>query len=249
MLGFSALAIPLAGHAEQTRVVYLQGAAHAFVEVTTLEGKRIAVGDLVRRVRGRVVTARLTLKFQDGSLDDETTTFSQDRVFRLIRDHHVQRGLSFPKPIDVTVDPPREEVVSKDEHGKMTRTHIQMPADIGNGLTLTIVTNVAPTTRETRFSAIAGSDKPRLIHLAIRNSGELIFALGGERRQATDYAVHVEIGGVAGVVAPVIGKQPPDYHIVVTSGCDAAFLREEGSLFEGGPVWRIQSLTATLPQK
>jgi hypothetical protein len=42
------------------------------------------------------------------------------------------------------------------------------------------------------------------------------------------------LGGVAGVVAPIVGKQPADYHIWLQSGSPPAFVREEGPLYEGG---------------
>jgi hypothetical protein len=56
--------------------------------------------------------------------------------------------------------------------------------------------------------------------------------------------VHVELGGVAKVVAPVIGKEPPDYHVLVVGGDDPVFLREEGPLYAGGPIWRVQQVSA-----
>jgi hypothetical protein len=55
---------------------------------------------------------------------------------------------------------------------------------------------------------------------------------------ATDFTIHVESGGLTGVVAPIIGKEPPDYHIWLQSGTPPVFVREEGPLYEGGPVWR-----------
>jgi hypothetical protein len=239
--------LPLA-RAEQLKVIYPQGSAHGFIEVTTLAGNHIAVGDLTRRLRGDVVTSRLTIKFLDGSLDDETTVFSQDGMFHLISDHHVQRGPLFPKPIDVTIDVASGQVTSIDENGKMTRAHVDMPADIYNGLTLAVVMNMSPTTPETRIAIIAGSSKPRIVHLSIKNAGEVSFTLGGMPRKGTDYLVHVEIGGVTGVVAALVGKEPPDYHVTTTIGSDPAFIREQGPFFENGPIWRIQQISATFPR-
>ena len=241
-------ALPSA-RAEQIKVLYPQGSAHGFVEVTTLNGTRIAVGDLTRGLRGDVVTSRLTMKFLDGSLDDETTVFSQDRMFHLISDHHVQHGPSFPNPTDVNIDAASGEVTSIDQNGKITRAHVDMPADISNGLTLSIVMNVLPTAPETRIAIVAGSGKPRLVHLSIKNVGEAPFTLGGLPRMATDYLVHVEIGGVAGVVAPLVGKEPADYHLWITTGSDPAFIREEGQFYVGGPLWRIQQISAVFPGK
>ena len=48
------------------------------------------------------------------------------------------------------------------------------------------------------------------------------------------------------MIAPIIGKDPPDFHIWVQSGNPPAFIREEGPLYEGGPIWRIEVLTPTI---
>jgi hypothetical protein len=66
---------------------------------------------------------------------------------------------------------------------------------------------------------------------------------------AIDYVLHVELGGVAGVVAPLIGKQPGDYHIWILRGATPAFIREEGALYEGGPTWRIEQTSPVFPPK
>ena len=65
--------------------------------------------------------------------------------------------------------------------------------------------------------------------------------IGGTERKAVDFVLHVELGGLTGVVAPLIGKQPPDYHIWILPGTSPAFIREEGPLYEGGPMTRLES--------
>lgn len=237
-----------AAHAERIKVVRPQGSAHGFVEVTTLTGIRIAVGDLVQQMNASVVTSRLILKFLDGSLDDETTVYSEHGVFRFISDHHVQHGPSFPTPIDVTVDAASGLVSSTDPGGKTTQSHLVMPPDVYNGLATGILMNLAPSKTETVISIVAAADKPRIVHLSMKSVGEVPFSMGGTPRQATDYLVHVEIGGVAGVVAPIVGKQPVDYHVLILAGDAPAFIREEGALYVGGPVWRIQQISATFPK-
>ena len=60
------------------------------------------------------------------------------------------------------------------------------------------------------------------------------------------YVVKVEIGGFAGLLAHLMGKQPPDTHIRVLGGEVPAFVKAEGPLYAGGPVWRIQLASAGL---
>ena len=58
----------------------------------------------------------------------------------------------------------------------------------------------------------------------------------------------VEIGGAAGIVAPLVGKQPPDVHIWILGGEAPVFLKEEGPLYGGGPIWRIEQVSPVWPR-
>ena len=120
---------------------------------------------------------------------------------------------------------------------------MDLPADVSNGLPPNLLLNILPTTPETKIAYIAPGKKPRLVHLSIKPTGTLSFRVGGFRRKATDFTLHVELGGVTGVVAPLIGKQPSDYHIWLQDGVPPAFVREEGPLYEGGPIWRIEQVS------
>ncbi len=51
-----------------------------------------------------------------------------------------------------------------------------------------------------------------------------------------EHVFHVEMGSIADVVAPIIGKQPVDYRIGLQNGNTPAFIREEGTLSEHGPI-------------
>ncbi len=241
-LGLASTPRPVA--ATTVAVRHPQGDAHGFVEVTTLDGKRIAVGDLLQHVRGGVVTSELKLSFFDGSLDYETTVYSQHGAFRLISDHHVQQGPSFPTPTDSTVDAAKGVVTVKDASGHTTAARLAMPPDVYNGIASSILMNVSPATPETKIAVVVPAASPRIVHLSMKNAGEAAFTLGGQPRKATDFVVHVEIGGVAGVIAPLVGKEPADYHVWILTGDDPAFIREEGPLYQGGPVWFVQQISA-----
>jgi hypothetical protein len=52
--------------------------------------------------------------------------------------------------------------------------------------------------------------------------------------------VKTKIEGVAGKVAPLVGKQPPDIHVWLVKSEAPTFLEFEGPLSEDGPVWRIE---------
>jgi hypothetical protein len=229
--------------ADPIPVRHPQGSAHGFVALKTMEGKRIATGDMTQAVHGDRVTSRLIFRFRDGSIDDDTTVFSQRRTFRLISDHHVQRGPSFPKPIDMLIDAATGQITSRTRDGAIRQEHLDLPLDTSNGLPPNLLMNILPSIPETKLSFVIPGDKPQLIHVSIKPAGQVSFTIGDTRRKATDFVLHVELGGLKAVIAPVIGKQPPDYHIWILVGSSPAFIREEGPLYEGGPIWRIEQIS------
>jgi hypothetical protein len=222
-----------------------QGSTHGFLVLKTLEGVPLADGDVTQIPQGQRVTSRVVFRFRDGSIDDDTTVFSQSGVFRLITDHHIQRGPSFPKPIDVLVDAVTGTITSRHEDGKVEEEHLDLPSDTSNGLPPNLLLNFLPSTPETSLSFVAPTGKPRLITITVKPAGKISFKIGGSTRQAVDYVLHVQLGGFAGVIAPMLGKQPADYHIWILEGAPPAFIREEGQLYEGGPIWRIEQISPT----
>jgi hypothetical protein len=69
-----------------------------------------------------------------------------------------------------------------------------------------------------------------------------IFYLAGFPRNSSVYEIKIELGGIAGVIAPVIGKQPPNISMEILGGDMPAFLRETGPLFEGGTILTISQI-------
>jgi hypothetical protein len=241
---FSA-ARPLA--ADPVPVRRTQGTFHGFLVLKTLEGKTLAAGDLIQVAHGDRVTSRLTFHFRDGSLDDETTVFTQRKVFQLISDHHIQRGPSFPKPLDMLVDAASGQVTSHDKDGKAKQDHLDLAPDLANGLPLVLLLNLDPTAPPIRLSMIAPTEKPRLVHILLAGEGEDPLVIGGLRRKATNFRIKIELGGVTGLVAPIVGKQPSDIHVWVLGGEAPAFVKEEGQFYEGAPIWRIELTSPVFP--
>jgi hypothetical protein len=237
---------PLA--ADPVQVHRTEGTFHGFLVLKTPEGKTLASGDLVQVAHGDRVTSRLTFHFRDGSLDDEVAIYSQHKIFQLISDHHIQRGPSFPKPLDMFIDARSGQITSRDENQKTTQNHLDLDSDICNGILLALLQNIDPTTTPIRLSMVAPTSKPRLVHIAIAADGEDRVSIGGRPHKATNYRIKVELSGLAGVVAPMIGKQPADVHVWILGGDAPAFLREEGQFYEGGPIWRIDLVSPLFPR-
>src|SRR5690348_2213271 len=93
--------VPLA---EQVAVRHPEGTVHGFLVLRDEQGKELAEGELTQVVKGHRLISNLIFHFKDGSIDDETTVYSQRKVFRLLSDHHVQKGPSYPHPMDVFID-------------------------------------------------------------------------------------------------------------------------------------------------
>lgn len=230
--------------AEQVAVRQTEGLVHGFLALRAQSGATLADGELLQVARGYRVTSRLVFRFKDGSLRDETAIFSQRGQFRLISDHLVQRGPSFPQPLEMLIDCATGRVTvhytEEDGEQKVVDEHMDLPADLANGLILTLLKNVRANRPPASLSMVATTPKPRLVKLALSVAGEDRFTTGGTARKATHYAVKVEIGGVAGLIAPLVGKQPPDSHVWILGGEAPAFVKSEGPMFLDGPIWRIE---------
>jgi hypothetical protein len=229
--------------AEPIPVHYPEGTAHGFLALRTPEGKLLAAGDLTEVLHGNEVTVRLVFRFKDGSLDDDSTVFSQHGVFRLISDHHIQKGPSFPHPTNISIKTSNGQVTVRyqdKDHKEVDTEHMDLPPDLANGLILTLLKNIPPDTKETKVSYLGAAPKPRIVHLSITPNGKERFSVAGDPHNATRFTVKVEMGGITGVIAPLIGKEPADTNLWVVDEGAPAFVRADGALYLGGPIWSIE---------
>lgn len=251
-LVFSAALWPGLTEAEPVAVRYTEGAVHGFLVLRTLDNKLLAEGDVTQTVDGDRVTARLVFHFKDGSLHDQTTVYSQRQRFQLISDRVVQKGPAFPQPLEMSIDGTTGQVTVRyqDERGdpKSETEQFDVPDDLANGIVAKLLMNARPEAMPKRFSIIAATPKPRLVKLSITPAGRERFSIGGSGRQATHYVLKVEIGGVDGLLAPLVGKQPPDSHVWIGAGDVPAFVRAEQPLYAEGPVWKIELASPVWPK-
>jgi hypothetical protein len=241
-----ALASPVA-------VRYKQGLLHGFLVLSTLEGVAIAQGEVSQVARGDRVTSHLVFHFKDGSEQVETTVYSQRGYFRLISYHLLQKGPAFKNPTEVYIVTSTGEVTihSTDDKGKEkdSSQHIALPADLANGMVPTLLTNLPPGTQQIELPMLVATPKPRVVTLKIAPAGTDRFTLGGATREATHYVIKVDVGGVAGAVAPMVGKQPPDDHVWILGGEAPVFVKSEMSSYEDGPMWRVELTSPAWPRE
>ncbi len=252
MLGCIVLIGPNAPSAEPVAVRNVEGLVHGFLSLRSPTGTVLASGDLVQLAHGDRVSARLTFRFKDGSLHDETAVFSQRGHFRLITDHLVQKGRTFEQPIEMSIDRASGQVtvVYRNDHGeaKTESKRLDLPEDLANGMIITLLKNVRSDALPTSVSLVAATPAPRLVKVKIEAAGAEPFSVAGSPRKATHYVLKVDIGGLAGVIAPLVGKQPPDSHVWILEGEAPAFVKSEAPLYLGGASWRTELVSPVWPR-
>jgi hypothetical protein len=235
--------------AEQITVRHTEGVTLGFLVLRNQNGEALAYGDWKQVVKpDGLVVGELRFEFKDGSLYDEITKFTQRGKFRLLSDQVVQKGPSFKEESESWIDAATGKItVRTNERGKetMTTKHVDLPEDVANGLLFVLLKNVDPSA-ETTVSFVAASTKPRVVKWNIVPGPEKTIKVGLMTQKAQHYIVKTKIEGPAGVIAPLIGKQPPDIHIWLAKSEAPTFLEFEGPLSQDNPVWRIE-LTAPEP--
>jgi hypothetical protein len=237
--------------AEQIPVRNLEGVTLGFLVLRTLDGHDIAYGQLqqVLKSNDEPVTDDLQFRFKDGSFYEEITKFTQHGVFRLVSDQVVQKGPSFEQESETWIDAGTGKItvrtVNKGKE-KVTNKHLDLPPDVSNGLILTLAKNVDPAAPQTTVSMVAASTSPRVVKLNFFPAQEKTIKVGLITRKTQHYVVKVKIEGAAGVIAPLIGKQPPDIHIWLVKSEAPTLVEMEGPLSQDSPVWRLE-ITAPEP--
>jgi hypothetical protein len=152
----------------------------------------------------------------------------------------------------MSIDTARQQVtvryVDDDGKEKTADEHMDLPADLSNGIISILLKNLPTGGAPTTLSSVAATPKPRLVKLAITRVGEEPFANGRSSYKASHLLLKVELGGVTGVGAPLVGKQPPDNHVWILPGDAPTFLRSEAPFYVGGPAWRIELTTPAWPR-
>src|ERR1700716_2961855 len=124
--------------AEPVDVRYTEGSFHGFLVLRAADGKVAAEGDAIQSVRSDQVTVRLVFRFRDGSLQDETTVYSQRRQFKLVSYRLAQKGPTFAQPLEMSVDGLSGQVRVRhtNEKGeqKVENEHFDVPPDLANGM-------------------------------------------------------------------------------------------------------------------
>ena len=236
--------------ADPVPVRHVQGSIHGYLVLKDLDDKVLASGDMIQLPAGNHVTTTLTLNFKDGSRYQETSVFSQRRIFQLLSYKQSMNGPAFKTQESLSLDTATGNVgiqYDKDGKDKAITDPLSLPPDLANGIIPMLLGN-ADSKAETTLSMLVSTPRPRIVRLKISASGQDSFSIGGSFAKATHYLIKIDIGGVTGVAAKLVGKQPPPIHIWIAAGNAPVFLRSEGPLYEDGPIWRIELASPTWPK-
>jgi hypothetical protein len=235
-----AIALDTTALSEPVPVRHIQHPLHRFMVARSEAGAIIAEGEFTQEVQGDEVSMRLIYKFEDGSIDDETTTYRQQGTFRLVRNHHIQKGPFFTRPADFEIEAATgiATIRTTDKDGKVhvESHHIDLPDDLANGFIGTLLLNVPPNTAPFRVGLLAPVTGGRLVRLLISPEGEQPLQTAGQTLKATVFRIHPELGGIVGVIAQLLGLQPKDVMVSVLEGDDPAIMKIVGQLGGYGPL-------------
>ena len=233
----------VAADAAPVEVRLPEGPTRGFLTIRGADGRRLGHGELVQSVRGDELDNHLVLRFDDGSIHDETTTYSQHGVFRLDAYRVAQRGPSFPgAEISFDRTSGRYQAKTRARPGapeERASGDFDMPVDLYNGMALTLLKNLPPG-RPADAQLAVFTPKLRLLRMVLQREGEDRVVFGGDAKLATRYLITLEIGGLTGFIAWLADRSPPDLRYWLVPGAVPAFARFQGAMFLNGPVWRIE---------
>jgi len=140
-------------------------------------------------------------------------------------------------------------VRSTDKDGKeeVKTDHMTLPEDLANGLIPVVVQNMQAAQQGTTVEMVVMAPKPRVVKLEISNLGEENCSVVDVATKATHYEIKIVLGGAIGLIAPLVGKAPPNIQVWVIRGKAPTFAREQGPLYAEGPMMTIQLASPVWP--
>ena len=241
--------------AKPIEVIYPEGVSEGFVSLTTLDGKKLADGELSQVTTGADrLASRLTFRFADGSLYDETVTFSQKKQLAMLSYQLTQRGPSFPEPLSISLNGETGQYQvrrhDKESDDKLITGRIDLPADVYNGLTITVLKNLRGKTGAV-VHMLVFNPEPALYEVELTRVDEddtRNTTRKDTKATAVHYTLKPRLGWFKATLARLLGRTPPDYHFWLIKKDAPAFVRFEGSLYAGGPTWRIEQVSPRVKQ-
>jgi hypothetical protein len=233
---------PVAVEGAAVPVRFSEGMVRGFLVLHDSGGRRLASGDFLQVSRDGGIRSRTVLHFKDGSLHDETAVFTQQRSFVLKSYRLLQKGPSFRDEMDVSLERAsgayRVKVKPQGGKEKVLTGKLNLPPDVYNGMVPIVVKNLPKGAKET-VHMVAFTPTPRVIELEVTPSVEDRVQVGDLKKSALHYVLKPKLGMLK-IPAMVVGQLPPDNHLWIMTSEVPAFVRFQGPLAPGGPIWVIE---------
>ncbi len=222
-------------------VRYSEGTLHGFLELTKESGALLAHGDLLQVVENGDIATRMVFHFGDGSVFEESATFSQHDVFTMKTYHLVQSGNEFAEDLDASLSRSGSySVKTKSHKDGVEKTYsgtIALPADVYNGMIPTVALDVSPR-ESTTVHIVAFMPEPRVIAVELQPSPAERVHVGTHEESSVRFTIKPKLGFLLTLGAKLTGRMPPDSHLWIVTDDVPAFVRSEGPMYNG-PVWRV----------
>jgi len=232
-------------------VRFAEGVTHGFLMLRAVDGTTLAQGELLQVPRGGEIDKRMIFRFKDGSVFDEKVTFTEHGVYALKAYHLSESGPSFPADTEISMicATGAYRIKINDRKGgadKVLEGRIELPADVYNGMILTVVKDLPKGAGEV-IHFVAFTPEPRLIELALTPAGEETITVGELTRSAMHYVMKPRLGMWLRFFATILRRAPEDFHAWILTDDVPAFVGFRGSLTTPGPVWRIELVSPRGP--
>jgi hypothetical protein len=194
-----------------------EGEIHGFLLVRSLVGEIIGQGEMTQVVKeGDLVESRLVFRFKDGSLHDEKVTFSQQRVFTLLRYRLVQRGPSFPDQLDISIDRGTAQYTVRSQAGaqgeeEVLSGQVDLPKDVYNGMLITVSKNLEKGVSE-MVSVLEFTPTPQVVNVQLHALDEQPVQIGEVSSRAMHYVFKPQIGMIRELLGKATGKLSAQFH-------------------------------------
>jgi hypothetical protein len=232
-------------------VRFAEGVTHGFLVLSGVDGAVLAQGDLLQVGRDGENDKRMVFHFKDGSVFDEKVTYTERGVYALKSYSLSKSGPAFEMDTEISMTPATGayRVKTKDHKGggeKIFEGKLDLPADVYNGMILTVVKDLPKGAAEI-IHYVAFTPEPRVIELELKPIGEEKFAVGELRKTAVHYVMRPRLGVWLTLFAKILRRMPDDLHAWILTDDVPAFVGFEGSLTTPGPVWRIELVSPRRP--
>jgi hypothetical protein len=236
-------------------VRFQEGVVHGFLLVRSLAGEEIGQGEVTQVPREEgLVEGHLVIRLRDGSLHDEKVVYRQERLFTMISYHLIQRGPSFPKQIDASIDRSTTEYNVRfasgvDGREEVTTGRFKLPDDVYNGMFGIVLKNIKDS--DQTVSYLVFTPEPQIIGVRVISNGEQALSIGERSSKARRYVLKPQIGMIRHWYGTLMGTLPAIFHYRWWMLADEVpgFVQFEGPLQLMAPVWRFGLVSPQLPTK